>query len=113
MAVKSSLFVVDVEIMNGLILVNRQACFQVDRSGHSTYRPIRNHLFENMIKTLMDIKQLIATTNIQLLIKILSKETLSMLETYKQQWIICLMAIHKELLLAVNHAAEQDTSILR
>ena len=61
----------------------------------------------------MDIKQSIATINIQSLIKMLNKEKLLMLEICKQQWIICLTDIHKELFQAVRHAKEQDILIQR
>ena len=61
----------------------------------------------------MDIKQSIVIINIQLLIKMLNKEKLLTPETCKQQWIIYLKDIHKELLQAVNHATEQGILIQR
>ena len=76
MGVKSSLFVVAVEIMNGLILAIHQASFHINRSDYFAYRPIRSWVFENGIKISMDIKQLIVIINMQSVIKILSKEML-------------------------------------
>ena len=61
----------------------------------------------------MDIRQSIVIINIQSLIKMSNKEKLLMLETCKQQWIIYLMDIHKELFQAVRHAKEQDILIQR